>query len=55
MKDCKERRNFILGNYLLEMLCFHGRMCLKSEPQKLNFVMGKVILKTSQKRLKTRL
>ena len=33
-------------NYLLEMLCFHGKMCLKSAPQNLDFLMTKDISKS---------
>ena len=33
-------------NYLLEMLCSHVKMRLKSAPQKLNFVMAKAISKS---------
>ena len=33
-------------NYLLKMSCSHAKMHLKSAPQKLNFVMAKVISKT---------
>ena len=32
-------------NYLLEMPCSHTKMCLKSAPQKMNFVMAKAITK----------
>ena len=32
-------------NYLLEMPRFHAKMCLKSAPQKLNFLMVKAISK----------
>ena len=32
-------------NYLLEMLRSHAKMPFKSEPQKLNFVLAKVIQK----------
>ena len=32
-------------NYLLEMPCFHAKMLLKSAPQKLDFLMTKVISK----------
>ena len=39
-------KQFYSTNYLLEMLCFHSRMRLKSAPQKLNFVMTKVISKS---------
>ena len=37
---------FHFKNYLLEMLCFHAKMRLKSAPQKLNFVMAKAISKS---------
>ena len=33
-------------NYLWEMPRFHAKMCLKSAPQKLNFLMTKAISKT---------
>ena len=33
-------------NYLLEMSRFHAKMCLKSAPQKLNFLMEKDISKS---------
>ena len=33
-------------NYLLEMLCFHAKMRLKSVPQKLDFLMTKAISKS---------
>ena len=33
-------------NYLLEMPCFHTKICLKSAPQKLDFVMAKAILRS---------
>ena len=36
-------------NYLLEMTCSHGKMRLKSGPQKLNFVIAKVISKRTLK------
>ena len=32
-------------NYLLEMPRFHAKMCLKSAPQKLNFLMEKATSK----------
>ena len=32
-------------NYLLELPRSHGKMCLKSTPQKLNFVITKAISK----------
>ena len=32
--------------YLLEMPCSHAKMHLKSEPQKLNFVMTKAMSKS---------
>ena len=44
MKDSKERKNFIVRTtfrkYLVPM-----RNCLKSTPQRLNFVMGKATSK----------
>ena len=33
-------------NYVLEMSGFHAKMRLKCAPQKLNFLMAKVILKS---------
>ena len=33
-------------NYLSEMFCSHAKMRLKSAPQKLNFVMAKVVSKS---------
>ena len=39
-------KQFYFKNYLLEMLCFHPKMRLKSAPQKLNFVMAKAISKS---------
>ena len=30
-------------NYLLEMPCSHAKMRLKSEPEKLNFIMAKAL------------
>ena len=33
-------------NYLLEMPLFHAKMCLKSAPQKLNFLMAKATSKS---------
>ena len=33
-------------NYLLEMPRFHAKMCLKSAPQKLNFLMEKATSKS---------
>ena len=44
MKDYKERNNFILKT--LEMPRFHAKIRLKSEPQKLNFVMTKATSKS---------
>ena len=35
-------------SYLLEITCFHGKMRVKSVPQKLNFVMAKAISKSLQ-------
>ena len=37
---------FHYENYLLEMLCSHAKIHLKSAPQKLNFLMAKVISKS---------
>ena len=34
---------FHAKNYLLEMSRFQAKMCLKSEPKKLNFLMAKAI------------
>ena len=46
MKDYKERNNFILRTtFLSEMPCSHAKMCLKSAPQKLNFLTAKAISK----------
>ena len=39
-------KQFHSKNYLLEMLCFHAKMCLKSAPQKLDFLMTKDISKS---------
>ena len=36
---------FNFKNYLLEMPCFHAKICLKSALQKLNFLMAKTISK----------
>ena len=36
---------FHFKNYLLEVPPFHDKMCLKSSPQKLNFVTAKAISK----------
>ena len=33
-------------NYLLEMTRFYAKVCLKSAPQKLNFLMAKAISKS---------
>ena len=33
-------------NYLLEMPLFHAKICLKSAPQKLNFLMAKATPKS---------
>ena len=33
-------------NYFLEMPCSHAKLCLKSAPQKLNFLMAEDILKS---------
>ena len=43
VKDYKERNNFTLvyKNYLLEMPCSHVKICLKSAPEKLNFLKAK--------------
>ena len=38
-------QQFNSRNYLLEMPRFHAKMCLKSAPQKLNFLMAKAISK----------
>ena len=37
---------FHTKNYLLKMSHFHAKMCLKSAPQKLNFLMTKAISKS---------
>ena len=42
----QREEQFQSKNYLLEMLRFHAKMCLKSAPQKLNFVMEKAISKS---------
>ena len=39
-------KQFHSKNYLLEMPCFHAKIRLKSEPQKLDFLMKKAISKT---------
>ena len=36
-------------NYILEMPLFHAKMCLKSAPQKPNFLMAKAISKRCTK------
>ena len=36
MKNCKERSNFILKNYLLEKPRSHTKMYLESKPQSLD-------------------
>ena len=46
MKDYKERTDFILENYLLEMPRSYAKMRLKNAPEKLNFVMAKAISKS---------
>ena len=38
-------QKFHSRNNLLEMPRFHAKMCLKSAPQKLNFLMAKAISK----------
>ena len=46
VKDYKEHNfceQFLSKNYFLEMPSSHAKMLLKSEPQKLNFVMTKAI------------
>ena len=43
VKDYKERIHS--KNYLSEMSRFHAKICLNSGPQKLNFVMAKVMSK----------
>ena len=45
VKDYKKNEQFHSENYLLEMSRFHAKMCLKSAPQKLNFLMAKAISK----------
>ena len=44
-KRLQGKEQFHSNNYLLEMPRSHAEMRLKSAPQKLNFVMAKVILK----------
>ena len=39
-------KQFHSKNYLLEMPCFHAKVRLKSEPQKLDFLMKKAISKS---------
>ena len=39
-------QQFHSKNYLLEMPCFHAKMRLKNEPQKLDFLMTKAISKS---------
>ena len=48
VKDYKERKNFTLvyKNYLLEMPCSHAKICLKSAPEKLNFLKAKDMSKS---------
>ena len=46
MKDYKERNNFILRTTFMEMPRSHAKMCLKSAPRKLNFVMAKAMSKS---------
>ena len=41
----QEEKQFNSKNYLLEIPISHAKMCLKSAPQKLNFVMAKVTSK----------
>ena len=43
----QREEQFYTKNYLLEMSRFHAKMCLKSAPQKLNFLMEKSISKRS--------
>ena len=44
-KRLQGEEQFLSKNYLLEMLCSHDNMRLKSAPQKLNFAMAKAISK----------
>ena len=44
-KRLQGEEQFHTTNYLLEMSCFHAKMCLKSEPQKLT-LMAKAISKS---------
>ena len=41
----QEEEQYHVNNYLLEMPRSHAKMCLKSAPQKLNFVIAKAISK----------
>ena len=42
----QREEQFYSKNYLLEMLCSHDKMRLKSAPQKLDIVMAKAISKS---------
>ena len=42
----QREEQFYSKNYILEMSCFHTKMCFKSTPQKLSFVMAKAIPKS---------
>ena len=46
-KKLQGEKQFYYNNYLLEMSRFHPKMHLKSELQKLNFLMAKAISKRS--------
>ena len=43
LKRLQGEEQFRSKKYLLEMPCSHAKRCLKSAPQKLNFVMAKGI------------
>ena len=45
-KRLQGEEQFQAKSYVLEMPCSHAKIHLKSAPQKLNFVMGKAILKS---------
>ena len=45
-KRLQGEEQFHSENYLLEMLCSHSKMRLKSAPQKLNCLMVKAISKS---------
>ena len=39
----QEEDKFHSKNYHFKMPCFHAKMCLKSAPKKLNFLMAKTL------------